>query len=741
VAKKSKTKNRGDGASPRNIVHVDKAFGAMQFGERHHDEGERPPVATTHRPAQLPATSQVFHGRADELSAAVSLLGGIRSAGGAIAFSGPPGVGKTALAVRLAHKLIPSYPDAQLYVDLGEIGSERDDLEQILERLLRALGFSGEQISASYEEKIGQYRSALTGRRCLLVLDNAIAEDQVRTLLPGSQGIATLITSRNSLSGLAGVKRLRLDTLSQEDSVKILEEVAGKDRISTEPVEARKITELCGGLPLALQIAANRLKDRPAWALSYFAGRLQDKRRVLQSLQAGDLAVRASFSLSYEGLNDTEKMVFRRFGASPSSGTSAALMAFLCDCSEYEAEGFLEQLCDASLLQPSRIEGRYRAHDLIRAFSQECLREEEGEAAAKEIAVNAISWYAIMVRDASQAMYEGEGVAENYFDSPQAATDWTEQELTALTECITVAYDEGFDDHLCIGVCSGLTLFFERRNHIRLWLQVASYGVLAARRAECKSCLIGALLDMYRASSFVSPNQDAPVGYLDEAYRLAQDLGSRKNESYVLYRIGLAAAKRSRGEEAEKIILHALSLAKSANEVHQQGKCFNSLGDICLRRGDFELAAEYYGKARVCFLSQRDRHCQGLSLCRMARLQLVLSDYNESRAASRSALKLFQAVHDLHCMGMAHGDLATAAAAIGDLEEAKEAYAAACSCFERVNDGYCWASSLESSAEIDDLCGREDEARVKRDLAVELRSSSEGVVFHASDFPVVEEAP
>ena len=738
MSKKPKTRGRSHSSSPRNIVHVQKVLGNIALDERHHDEDERPPAATSFRPAQLPAIDPDFLGRSAEISDVIASLGGKDSSGGAVSFSGPPGVGKTALVIRLAHTLVSSYPDAQLYVNLGDLRSESDDLEQILERLLRALGFSGSQISGSFEEKVVQYRSALAAQRCLLVLDNVSTEEQVRTLLPGSQGTATLITSRSNLAGLAGVKRVLLNTLDSDDSVRILEQIAGRSRVSAEKSEAKKIADLCGGLPLALRIAANRLKDRPAWTLAYFAVKLQDKRHVLQSLKSGDLAVRASFSLSYEGLNATEKMIFRRFGASPSSGASPALISSLCGLDEYDTEEILEQLCDANLLQPSVISGRYRAHDLIRVFCQERLREEEGGDAQGELVLKSVTWYAEMVQSASEALFEGEGVLENKFPTPQAATDWLEEELPALVESVTTAYDDQLDGHLSIAISGGLALFFERRSHVKPWLQVTSYGLLAARRENCKHCLVNALLDSFRATSRAWPEKDGPLEYLDEAYQLAQDLGSPKNESRVLYRLGLEARKRSHRDEAEKMIRRALVLAKSAKDMHQQGKCLMVMGDMRVRDEQFDEASENYRTARACLLSRRDRHCQGLVLLRMARLRLRLKQHDEAAVSARAAVKLFEAVHDIHCLGIAHRDLADIAADSGDLAEAREIYDAACGCFQRVNDARCWASALRSSAKIDYLDGREEEARKKRALAAEVESSSEGFARHSSNLPLLK---
>jgi hypothetical protein len=259
---------------------------------------ERPAgVARPERPvpAQLPPDVPEFTGRADEVARLREQLGSTDGPGGgggrAVAISaiaGKPGIGKSALAIHLAHQVAAAFPDGQLYVNLR--GAERRGLDPavVLGQFLQALRLPDEDIPTELDEQVARYRTLLAGRRMLVVLDNAADAAQVRPLLPGSPPCAVLITSRNPLTALEGASPLALEFLDRPAAVELLGKLTGRARVAAEPQAAEAIAGYCGDLPLALRIAGARLAARPAWPLAALAERLADERRRLTELRAGD---------------------------------------------------------------------------------------------------------------------------------------------------------------------------------------------------------------------------------------------------------------------------------------------------------------------------------------------------------------------------------------------------------------------------------------------------------------------
>jgi hypothetical protein len=333
------------------------------------------PVASVASEAlhQLPPNVALFTGRETELDRLYALLLGDGSGTVRVSvIAGSAGVGKTALALHLAHDLVPRFPDVQLFINLhGYDPLQRLSAADALDRLLRALGVAAEALPQDVDEQAALYRSLLAGRRALVVLDNASSTDQVRPLLPGSPTCLTLLTSRQRLAALEGALPLDLDVMDSSDALHLIRKLAGPERVHAEPEAADAIVEMCGSLPLALHIAGSRLRARPAWTLAWLAGRLADERIRLRELRVEDLEVRASFALSYRGLDGRAAQMFRRLGLVAGPDFAAGGAAALSDCPSEEAEALLEDLMDAHLLEAAPTPGRYRFHDLIRLYARE----------------------------------------------------------------------------------------------------------------------------------------------------------------------------------------------------------------------------------------------------------------------------------------------------------------------------------------------------------------------------------
>ncbi len=336
------------------------------------------------RPAQLPATIPDFTGRepfvaklgdvlatADCRVMAVSLLTGIG------------GVGKTTLAVHMAHAARAHFPDGQLYVDLQGADDQAAKPEAVLGAFLRALGTADSAIPDTLEERAALYRSVLDGRRVLVLLDNARDAAQVRPLLPGTEGCAALVTSRVRMVDLAGAHLVDLDVMSPEEALQLFAKIVGEERVEPEREAALNVVEACGFLPLAIRIAASRLAVRRTWTVAVLAAKLADERNRLDELRAGDLAVRATLDLSYRQLKAEQARTFRILGAHASPFISLHLARSMLDCSTDKAENLLEDLVDTGLLTPLD-PGRYRLHDFAWLYARTAVSSRPGDHAMDE---------------------------------------------------------------------------------------------------------------------------------------------------------------------------------------------------------------------------------------------------------------------------------------------------------------------------------------------------------------------
>ncbi|WP_308287250.1 AfsR/SARP family transcriptional regulator [Actinomadura parmotrematis] len=332
------------------------------------------PVRLTTVPAELPPVPGDFVGRARELATLRSaLLDGIESVRLCVV-SGMPGCGKTTLAVAAGQSVRNSFPDGQLFVDLRGSDAQRPpDPSRTLRRLLRALGVSDAAVPESLEARAALFRSVLTGRRLLLVLDDAAGEWQVRSLLPGTAGSTVLITSRYALAGLEGTIRFAPGPLPLQSGTELLAETAGRDRVTADPAAAARIVELCGGLPLALRVIGARLGMHPSWPLPAMVRRLSCEERRLDELTAGDLAVRSSLETGYRRLNRAERRAFRALGGLAGPFCPSSLAARL-GVAEDVAEELAERLAEAHLVEAT-VDGRgrpgYHCHDLLRIYARE----------------------------------------------------------------------------------------------------------------------------------------------------------------------------------------------------------------------------------------------------------------------------------------------------------------------------------------------------------------------------------
>lgn len=336
---------------------------------------------------QLPADIADFSGRQESIEDLASVLGSEQL----VVLSGEPGVGKSTLAVRVAHRMRAAFPDGQLFAHLSGATNPRDPAD-VLAEWLTALGVPGQAIPDEPHARAAAFRSRLADRTMLVVLDDAADPAQVRPLLPGTPDCAVIVTSRRRLSGLAGAHRVVVHPFTDAEASQLLVRIAG-DRVHTEPADTARIIAACGNLPLALRIAGTRLALLPDLRIGALADRLEDEAHRLDELTVSDLQVRPSLALSYQALSPAARTTLQLIGIVDLPNLSTLAIAVLRDDSAlrprgqehagaFDSDRATEELVESSLLEPagadSSGEPRYQMHDIVRAFARELALAKDG---------------------------------------------------------------------------------------------------------------------------------------------------------------------------------------------------------------------------------------------------------------------------------------------------------------------------------------------------------------------------
>ncbi|MEG8178975.1 AfsR/SARP family transcriptional regulator [Nocardia terpenica] len=348
-------------------------------------ENAKLPSAELPMPAQLPPEVCDFVGRHTETRQLHHLLTtrtDPQQRGAAVVITGPAGIGKTSLLLRVAHAARGDFLDGQLYASMDGPGGSTADPARVAQRFLIALGVPRRAIPEEGTDRLTLYRSIIAERQVLIALDDVCDAAQVRPLLPGSGKSRILIASRGHLTDLDGSHTLVLDPLAENIALNLLTSLVGRGRIDAEPAAARFIVQACSGVPLALRITGMRLHNRPNRSLNDIAHRLADPERILDELQVGDIAMRSTLDRVYDALAQRShegtdlRAAFRWLGMIASRCIRPQLVAALLECPQTHAEELLENLTDIHLLRP-QCPGHYIMDRLSSAFARERLYQEE----------------------------------------------------------------------------------------------------------------------------------------------------------------------------------------------------------------------------------------------------------------------------------------------------------------------------------------------------------------------------
>jgi tetratricopeptide (TPR) repeat protein/DNA-binding winged helix-turn-helix (wHTH) protein len=556
-------------------------------------------------PRQLPAPPQLFTGRISELADLVKLHDA--STVVITAIDGMAGIGKTALAVQAAHQILDRYPDGQLFIDLHGYTDAVAPIEpgQALDQMLRSLGVPGERIPTGLAERTGLYRSRLADQRILIVLDNAATETQLAPLLPGAPGCLVLVTSRRRLAGLDHTHTLSLDTLPPADATALLRRSLEENRLAGQPPDLlTELVELCGRLPLAIRIAAARLRSHPTWDLAYLARRLHDQQHRLHELAAGQRSITATLDLSYHDLTPDQQRTYRHLGLHFGPDIDPYATAALLDTDLPEAGRMLDQLLEAHLLQEPA-PGRYQFHDLTRAHATHTATRDEPHHHRQAALNRLLDYYRHTASMAMNTAYPYERERRPHVPpahtptpdqpNPTAALTWLNSELPNLLAAARHATECGRPTHLLhLSTILHRHLRTGGRSHDAIVLH--RQALTTARAGGDQPAELDALVGLGHVLRVQGRSEEATDHY-QQAVQLARATGEHARELDALVGLGDIHRLQSRYEQATEHYGQALQLARATGSQEDELEALVGLGYIRLTQGRYEQAADCFQQA------------------------------------------------------------------------------------------------------------------------------------------------
>lgn len=540
------------------------------------------------------------------------------------AVAGLAGIGKTELALQTARCALMKpgwFPGGVLFRDLhGYDPRRRVSPNAALDSLLRTLGIRSEQIPGDLDDRAAKYRSVLStyvrqNRRILVILDNAATVEQVQPLIPSDGSTAVLITSRHNL-GLW--QRVELNVLAPEAAIdlirKSLQQVHGASdiRCDQDPYNARQIASLCGYVPLALQIAAALLADTPSRPLASLSQSLSGVHHRLDQLTREDRAVRAALDLSYKHLSQPQARMFRLVALNPGPDLSTETAAHLATADHLHTEQLLQDLRRAHLIEPGTVWGRWRLHDLVRIYANECAAEEPTR---PEDVRRLLTYFLERATQANDYVLDLADVTPSGFPDRTQALAWLDAERDNLLAAATLAKTTGHTD-IARDLPMAVETYLSTRGYLEEWRAMAALAVRAAhdlndRRGAARAGV--ALSDALREMNAV----DEAITEARTAAEIFRSLDDQPGQGSALRALAQTLGRAGRHEESLRMSQQAIPLLRQGSNQH--------VAAVALMNYGAELRdVERYGEAidalqeALAVLSQTSRSVESIALINLA---------------------------------------------------------------------------------------------------------------------------
>jgi tetratricopeptide (TPR) repeat protein len=638
------------------------------------------------------------------------------------AVSGTGGVGKTALAVHWAHRVAGQFPDGQLYLNLRGYDPEAPvTAGDALASFLGALGVTGADVPLDLDERAARYRTAVAGRRMLIVLDNAATVQQVRPLLPGTPGAMVVVTSRDSLAGLValhGARRLDLDLLPRADALDLLRDLVGA-RVEAEPEAAATLAVQCARLPLALRVAAELAAARPAAPLSDLVAELAQAQRRLDLLDAGGdprAAVRAVFSWSVRHLPAPAARAFRLLGLHPGPDTDAYAAAALTGTGVDGARSMLDLLARAHLVHPTGA-GRYGMHDLLRAYAAVLAAEQDAEPERRAAVGRLLDYYLAAAAAAVDRMHPAEAGSRPRVAPPgtpipaladaDAGLAWLDIERASLVAVAAHAAAHGRPDHT---VRLAATLYrYLAGGHPTDALAIHGHARTAARHAADPAAEAQALTGLGVVHGQLGEHERA-AGSFEEALALFRRAGDPVGQARALGNLGTVQERLGRYGPAAGHLRHALALFRQAGDEVGEARALTGLGTVETRLGGYEPAAEHHRQAMALFRRAGDRSGEARALTSLGTVEARLGRYRQAAEHHRQALILYRQAGNRYGQAWALDSLGAAHTHLGRPDRATEHHQQALTLFRQTGDRDGEPSALNGLGEAARAAGHPTDA-------------------------------
>ncbi len=718
------------------------------------EEGRRAPAATCFAaaghdsaagsapvPRELPADVDAFTGRTaefaelDGLLAAAGRDGPQGRTGSAVmisAVSGAPGVGKTALAVRWAHRVTSRFPDGQLFINLRGYDPDQPlPVGEALARFLGALGVPSQDIPLEVEERAARYRTLVHGRRMLVVLDNAASVEQVRPLLPGS-GPAVVVTSRDSLAGLVardGAHRLELDLLPARDAVALLRTLIGA-RVDDDPGAAAALAAACARLPLAVRVAAELAVARPAAPLAELTAELASEQDRLDLLDAGGdrrTAIRSVFTWSYRYLPPAAATMFRLLGLHPGPDWDRHAVAALTGTEPEKVGPLLGALTRAHLIQ-RRGAGRYGMHDLLRSYAVGLTSAKDCEDDRRAALTVLFDYYLATAAAAMDTLDPADqhrrppspppGTGAPEVGQSSTALEWLDAERATLVAITVHAAHKGWPGH-AIRLAATLYRYLLGGGHYTEAMTINAHALLAARACGDRAAqahMLTSLGSVYRRQGHYQRAAD----HHQQALALAREIGDRLEQARAVGNLGNIYLRQGRYEQAADCLRQTLLLFRGIGDRTGEAIALDNLGAVCIGQGSYQQAASYQQQALDRYREIGDRNGEANALNNLGEVCQHQGRYQQAAGYHQLALDRYREIGDREGEAQTMVDLGTVSHRQGCYQRAAGYHQQALDLYREIGDRDGEAGALNGAGEGLLATGQPGQARARHAAALSL---------------------
>lgn len=617
-----------------------------------------------------------------------------------VALNGMAGVGKTALAIHVGHRLAGKFPDGRLFIDLHAhtAGQRPVDPGEALASLLATTGLEPRQLPLGLDDRAAMWRDRVQNKKILLILDNVASTDQIKLLLPASPECLTLITSRRRLSAL-GAFPLELDVLNANQATDMFTRIV--PRSFQELDQVSQLVEQCGYLPLAVGLLAGVLNNRPSMKVHHLVEDLNDAENRLTVIRAENQELTAAFDLSYLHQPTTQKHLFRCLGLHLGVEFDVYAAAALANLSLDEIGRRLQGLYGDHLIEEPTF-GRYRMHDLVRDYARALANDPAND--REQTIVRLLDYYEGAVRlaarhvgrdsrtSASSVSDSDQSIILPDFSNRKEALAWARIERANLLSCIEYAMRRDQKGRT-IGLVSAMASFLRIDGP---WDHAATLHRTAARIARDLHNQEGeanALRNLGLVQWLAGDYRPA-IEVLELSQSIYRDLGEQVSEALILNDLG--GVKEASGDYvgAADSLEQALAIHRRLDNKPGEANALGRLGTVCWLTGNYLGAANALRKALGLFRSLGDRHGEADVLNDLGVVGYLRGDYCEARQMLKKALRLFRELGTRHGEANALTDLAVVHCHIGNYREAADLLTNALEIYQELGAPYGRANAL-----------------------------------------------